>query len=246
MRPRGARPSRRDKASRRRIGRNCGSCGTALTPTGRAALPPSRRTPEPEPLRSSRGSYPPACAIPLFSWTTTASSRIRSRFRPSQRPILGSRIQTGAPRRRSKPGGRWKPPAPGAGSRAPSRSAHSEPDPSAAARAAQAQIRCLVRSGRAETAIRMIQQRFATGTAARGLDLQRRLIAADEQLLALRLMKPSDAQYLPAIRRLAALLNDYRDAPIPSAQRLFLMDELRAAAPGQAVQIGRASCRERV
>ena len=115
------------------------------------------------------------------------------------------------------------------------RIADSETDPSAAARAAQAQIRCLVRSGRAETAIRMIQQRFATGTAARGLDLQRRLIAADEQLLALRLMKPSDAQYLPAIRRLAALLNDYRDAPIPSAQRLFLMDELRAAAPGQAV-----------
>jgi signal transduction histidine kinase len=115
------------------------------------------------------------------------------------------------------------------------RIADSETDPSAAARAAQAQIRCLVRSGRAETAIRMIQQRFATGTAARGLDLQRRLIAADEQLLALRLMKPSDTRYLPAIRRLAALLNDYRDAPIPSAQRLFLMDELRAAAPGQAV-----------
>ena len=111
----------------------------------------------------------------------------------------------------------------------------SETDPSAAARAAQAQIRCLLRSGRAETAIRMIQQRFAAGTAARGLDLQRRLIAADEQLLALRLMKPSDARYLPTIRRLAALLNDYGGAPIPSAQRLFLMDELRAAAPAQAV-----------
>jgi signal transduction histidine kinase len=67
------------------------------------------------------------------------------------------------------------------------------------------------------------------------LDLQGRLIAADEQLLALRLMKTSDARRPPTIGRLAGWLDDYGGAPIPSAQRLFLMDELRAAAPGQAV-----------
>jgi signal transduction histidine kinase len=112
--------------------------------------------------------------------------------------------------------------------------AASEIDPSFAARAAQAQVRCLVRSGQPGAAIGTIEQRFTAGPAARGLDLQDRLIAADEYLFAVRLMKPSDARFVPMVRRLAALLNDYRVA-MPSAQRLFLMDELRAAVPGQAV-----------
>lgn len=112
--------------------------------------------------------------------------------------------------------------------------ADSETDPSFAARAAQAQIRCLVRSGQSEMAIRTIHQRFATGAAARGLDLQGRLIATDEYLLAVRLMKPSNARFGPMVRRLADQVNDYGGA-MPSSQRLFLMDELRAAAPGQAV-----------
>ncbi|MES1262507.1 MAG: ATP-binding protein, partial [Acidobacteriota bacterium] len=50
-----------------------------------------------------------------------------------------------------------------------------------------------------------------------------RLIAADEMLLAVRLQGPRD--------RLEALLNDYTGNAMPSAQRLFLMDELGKAFP---------------
>ena len=100
-----------------------------------------------------------------------------------------------------------------------------------AARAAQGQIRCLAQSGEKELAIQEIRKRFSAGRAARAVDAAGRLIAADEQLLALHLMKPGDGRRQPAARRLAALLNDYGGVAMPSAQRLFLMDELRALLP---------------
>lgn len=57
-----------------------------------------------------------------------------------------------------------------------------------------------------------------------------RLIAADQQLLALQRLSPNDARRERWIGRLAALLNDYT-VRMPSAQRLFLMSELRGLAP---------------
>lgn len=110
--------------------------------------------------------------------------------------------------------------------------ADSEPDPGLAARAAQAQIRCLVQNGAKEAALAALQHRF-NGTGSRpapGLDAHDRLIAADEQLLALGLLSRGDSRYGATARRLAAWLNDY-GISMPSAQRLFLMDELRALAP---------------
>jgi signal transduction histidine kinase len=98
-------------------------------------------------------------------------------------------------------------------------------EPSRIARAAQGQIRCLLRSGENEAALRAIQTWFLGGPATPGMDLEGRLIAADERLLALRLMKPGERRYQAALRQFLTLLNDYR-VPIPAAQRLFLMHQL--------------------
>ena len=99
-------------------------------------------------------------------------------------------------------------------------------DVSEAARAVQAQIRCLMRTGDAQAALRVIDRQFGRGRLARtGMDLEGRLVAADEQLLAVHLNQ--SAGRAAALRRLAATLADYT-LPMPSAQRLFLMDEARA------------------
>jgi signal transduction histidine kinase len=100
-----------------------------------------------------------------------------------------------------------------------------------AARAAQAQIRCLVRNGDKEAALRAIQAYFVKGRLRQAGDSGNRSIAADELLLGMRLLKPEDPRYRPAAEHLADLLNDYVAARMPSAQRLFLMDELYAALP---------------
>jgi signal transduction histidine kinase len=111
----------------------------------------------------------------------------------------------------------------------------SEPHPRLAALAGQAEIRCLVQSGDKEAALTAIHHRFggAGSRPAAALDTQGRLIAADELLLALQLMKPGDSRYGATAGRLAAWLNDYR-VSMPSAQRLFLMGEVRALAPESA------------
>ncbi len=107
----------------------------------------------------------------------------------------------------------------------------SDPDASVAARAMQASVRCLLRNGAKAEAIRAIEAHFTAGRLMRGIDAQGRLIAADEQLLALTLMDRADPRYLPAAARLHALVADYRSLPIPGPQRLFLMDELPTSAP---------------
>lgn len=98
------------------------------------------------------------------------------------------------------------------------------------ARAAQARIRLLVRTDK-EAAIQAIGESFYRGATANGLDPDGRLIAADEQLLALHLMGPHDTRRATVLWRLASQLNDYAGTAMPAAQRLFLMDEVRAIAP---------------
>ena len=107
----------------------------------------------------------------------------------------------------------------------------SEKDPSLAARAAQGQIRCLLQSGDKDAALQAIRKYFGRGDLVNGKDTQGRLIAADEQLLALHLLKPGDRAYAPSLRRLNALLNDYAGSAMPSTQRLFLMQEVRTLDP---------------
>jgi signal transduction histidine kinase len=108
------------------------------------------------------------------------------------------------------------------------RLADAESDPALAARAAQAQIRCLVESGERDIAIQEIQKHFSAVHTSRGAGPAGASIAANEQLLALHLMKPGDDRRQPVARHLAALVNDYDGVRMPSAQRLFLMDEMRA------------------
>jgi signal transduction histidine kinase len=112
------------------------------------------------------------------------------------------------------------------------RIAQSDSNLDTAARAAQAQIRCLVRSGDREGAFRAIQKYFVAGRLRRLPDTGGRSIAADEMLLGLRLLKPADPRYGVAAVILAGVLNEYSAGGIPSAQRLFLMDELTSAFPG--------------
>ncbi len=130
--------------------------------------------------------------------------------------------------------------------------AKKETDVSLAARAAQAQIRCLARSGDKTAALRAIQENFGGGRLMRGVDASGRLIAADELLLAIRLScgagwnparrlptaaraDTQSARSLPSCPTTADRLVDMVLAyspPMPSAQRLFLMEELRSLVPG--------------
>jgi signal transduction histidine kinase len=98
-----------------------------------------------------------------------------------------------------------------------------------AARAAQGQIRSLLQSGDKGAAVQAIRKHFARIST--GRDLQGRLIAADEQLLALHLLKPTDRAYFTSLSRLTSVLNDYSGPAMPSAQRLFLMREVRMLDP---------------
>jgi signal transduction histidine kinase len=108
------------------------------------------------------------------------------------------------------------------------RIAAAEPDADVAARAVQAQIRCLVRAGEKSDALRIIGEQFRTGRLARATDPQGRLIAADAQLLALQVAPKAD-------NPLRAMLNDYTNG-MPSAQRLFLMNELHDPFPTLAAE----------
>jgi signal transduction histidine kinase len=110
--------------------------------------------------------------------------------------------------------------------------ARSERDPNLAARAAQGEIRCLVRAGQRDAALTAIQRHFTGGPMSRARDLDGCLIAADEQLLALHLLKPTDPRFAGLASGMAAILNAYEGPSMLSGQRLFLMDELRGVAPG--------------
>ena len=102
--------------------------------------------------------------------------------------------------------------------------AKSEANQSLAARAVQARIRCLLRSGDTKGALNGIEQDFTSGRLAQAVGPDGRLIAADELLLAMRLLSPADRALMPVMGRLRPMIGDY-SSPMPSAQRLFLMEE---------------------
>jgi signal transduction histidine kinase len=103
--------------------------------------------------------------------------------------------------------------------------------PDLAARAAQAQIRALVKAGDSASALNAIERYFSMPGFAAGRDRDGRLIAADARLMAIRLLAPPHARIQPAVDRLTALVNDYDAVVMPSSQRLFLMSELKTVAP---------------
>jgi len=103
--------------------------------------------------------------------------------------------------------------------------AKSDPDTSLAARSAQGQIRCLLRLSDRTAAAAAIREYFSTGRLLNAVDLQGRIISADEHLLALRLITPNDRRRTAIVEDLIRWLNEY-GIPMPSSQRLFLMSEL--------------------
>ena len=100
-----------------------------------------------------------------------------------------------------------------------------------AALAARSHIRALVKARDSSGALQAIERYSRIPRVAAGRDGYGRLIIADERLLALRLLSPTDARFHASAKALATMVNDYDSVVMPSSQRLFLMGELRAAVP---------------
>ncbi|NLY00707.1 MAG: HAMP domain-containing histidine kinase [Rhodopirellula sp.] len=107
-------------------------------------------------------------------------------------------------------------------------------DTTAAARAMQAQARCLLQAGRQEDAARLIVGPLADVKYAQTLDAQGRLIVPNAELLALEIMATTDHNGFAAVAaRLCERLQDYVQANMTATQRRFLMHELELRSPGK-------------
>ena len=102
-------------------------------------------------------------------------------------------------------------------------------DPTLQARALQAQVRCLDRSGDQAAARRILAQWVARPELAAALDDQGRVLAPGAMLRLLQLL-PQGRERSELAARLVQRVNDYSaKPPLPAAQRVFLMRELLAA-----------------
>ena len=100
-----------------------------------------------------------------------------------------------------------------------------------AALALQSHIRALLQNDDKRPAIDLIVKTLSSGRALKGRDDEGRSIGADEQLLLIKLLRRSDRRRPAVIEGLATLVNDYSTNILPSAQRLFLMEELKSLDP---------------
>ena len=105
--------------------------------------------------------------------------------------------------------------------------AEGERDRTLAAIAWRSSIRCLAASGQKQAAMRAIEQHFSAGALANATDLDGRVVAADELLFYVQLDGPGEPRFLQSLH---TMLQDY-SRPIPAAQRVYLMDEVRAMVP---------------
>jgi signal transduction histidine kinase len=101
-------------------------------------------------------------------------------------------------------------------------------DPNIAARAIQAAARCFVQAGQPQSGAGLLVEHFGRPGQIPAISPQGRSVAASGLLMAIRLLKPSDPRRLRAARRMHDLLMDYDNPGITSAQRIFLMKEMRA------------------
>jgi signal transduction histidine kinase len=108
-------------------------------------------------------------------------------------------------------------------------------DAASAARAYQAQARCLAKAGRTDDAVEILLGTLGRPPFARVQDPAGRLIVADAQLRAIELLRDRKrSEFDKAVGGLAARLNDYADDLLPATQRRFLMRELIRLTGGQA------------
>ena len=104
-----------------------------------------------------------------------------------------------------------------------------------AARALQAQARCLARAGHHDAAIQVFTEILGQEEYRQATDLQGRLIVVGAQLRALQLMgRPSHPGFSATADRLKKRLTDYDDPVLASAQRRFLMKQFQTLLPGDA------------
>jgi signal transduction histidine kinase len=114
--------------------------------------------------------------------------------------------------------------------------ARSAADREVAARALQAQARCLVRAEQTGAAVKLVSETLGQARYRQVADLQGRLIVADAELMALQLIGSSGhPSHLAVAERLKQRLEDYSNPVLPSAQRRFIMKEMRSLPlpPGQ-------------
>jgi signal transduction histidine kinase len=101
-----------------------------------------------------------------------------------------------------------------------------------AARAFQAQARCLARAGQNDAVIRLVSEVFGSERFRYATDPQGRLIAANSELMVLELITNRNSQvFHSAALRLAARLMDYESPVMAAPQRRFLMKELQRLSP---------------
>ncbi len=113
-----------------------------------------------------------------------------------------------------------------------SRIARQSSDDTRAARALQAQARCLSRAGRRDGALRALREDLSHPRYRAAADLQGRLIAPSALLLALQLIEdPEDEAFRLTATALRERLSDYGEPTLPAPQRRFLMRELQTLLP---------------
>jgi signal transduction histidine kinase len=101
-----------------------------------------------------------------------------------------------------------------------------------AARARQAQIRCLVQDGQTNAAVELIADVLGNDSFGRASDAQGRLVAANAELMALEMLSDRQSEKFGIIaRRLKQRLLDYDNAALASPQRRFLLKELQRLYP---------------
>jgi len=106
------------------------------------------------------------------------------------------------------------------------------PNVHVAARALQAQARCLSKSSRIDAAIEVLSGKLALPRYRSAKDPRGRLIAPSAQLLALQLIAgPEQETFQTGAAALRERLRDYGDPVMPAPQRRFLMSELLRIAP---------------
>jgi signal transduction histidine kinase len=122
---------------------------------------------------------------------------------------------------------------PGAAARAYADLAAAAKDAPGAARALQAQARCLIRDGRTSEALLVLSRLSKETDFRNAVDGDGRFIAPNAQLTLLELEGKGGAETVnQEVENLAARLRDYTPPAIPSAQRRFLMRQVQSLAPG--------------
>jgi signal transduction histidine kinase len=122
---------------------------------------------------------------------------------------------------------------PGAAAKAYADLAAAAKDAPRAARALQAQARCLIRDGRTSEALPVLRRLSKEAEFRNAVDREDRFIAPSAQLTLLELEgKGGEETVHHEVESLAARLKDYTPPAIPSAQRRFLMRQVQSLAPG--------------